>query len=87
MPRPPLCEELLHALHLRLDAGRGRLPAASSGQHLASQALAGAHHSGVLLGRTGSLRSTILMVQTLARGGKQEVRIHKKYVFIYLKEE
>ena len=35
------CEELLHAVHLHLDVGRGLLPAAPPHQHLEGEEVAG----------------------------------------------
>ncbi len=42
-------EELLHAVYVHVDAGRGRLPAAPARQHLAREDLADLDHRGGLL--------------------------------------
>ncbi len=58
-----LREELFHALYLRVDAGRGSLPAVAPAQHLAGQGVAGVDHSGHLLDGTCSIRHAVRVVQ------------------------
>ena len=73
VPRPSRGEELLHALHLHLDDGRGRLPPAPPHQHLESENLANLDHHRVLLDPTRPLHRPLLLGE--AQGPCRECQV------------